>query len=114
MSAAPALRRYDKEGEPAYASARLWDDGVIRPQVRASAGAAAAGRRGPAWACFVLGAGSSGRRAEPSAGRGRRPPTRPPNNLGAPAQDTRAVLGLSLAAALNRPLGDSRFGVFRM
>lgn len=31
-----------------------------------------------------------------------------------PLQDTRAVLGLSLAAALNRPLGDSRFGVFRM
>ena len=29
-------------------------------------------------------------------------------------QDTRMVLGLSLAAALNRPLADSRFGVFRM
>lgn len=23
--------RYDKEGEPAFASARLWDDGVIDP-----------------------------------------------------------------------------------
>lgn len=32
----------------------------------------------------------------------------------APLQDTRIVLGLSLAAALNRPLGDSRFGVFRL
>ncbi|KAL4431453.1 hypothetical protein ABPG75_006709 [Micractinium tetrahymenae] len=52
--------RYDAEGEPAFASARLWDDGVIRPQ------------------------------------------------------DSRAVLGLSLAAALNRPLRPSRFGVFRM
>jgi 3-methylcrotonyl-CoA carboxylase beta subunit len=56
----PLLRRYDREGEPGFASARLWDDGVIRPQ------------------------------------------------------DTRMVLGLSLAAALNWPLGDSRFGVFRM
>lgn len=53
-------QRYDREGEPRFASARLWDDGVIRPQ------------------------------------------------------DTRMVLGLSLAAALNRPLADSRFGVFRM
>ncbi len=26
-----ACRRYDKEGEPAFASARLWDDGVIDP-----------------------------------------------------------------------------------
>ena len=24
-------RRYDKEGEPEFASARLWDDGVIDP-----------------------------------------------------------------------------------
>lgn len=23
--------RYDQEGEPAFASARLWDDGVIDP-----------------------------------------------------------------------------------
>lgn len=27
------LCRYDREGEPGFASARLWDDGVIRPQV---------------------------------------------------------------------------------
>jgi 3-methylcrotonyl-CoA carboxylase beta subunit len=25
------VRRYDKEGEPEFASARLWDDGVIDP-----------------------------------------------------------------------------------
>ena len=53
-------RRYDAEGQPGFASARLWDDGVIAPQ------------------------------------------------------DTRAVLGLSLAAAMNRPQGRTRFGVFRM
>ncbi|KAI3424326.1 hypothetical protein D9Q98_009879 [Chlorella vulgaris] len=52
--------RYDAEGQPSFASARLWDDGVIAPQ------------------------------------------------------DTRTVLGLSLAAALNRPPASSRFGVFRM
>ncbi len=53
--------RYDHEGEPGFASARLWDDGVIDPA------------------------------------------------------DTRAVLGLSLAAALNKPRGEpTRFGVFRM
>ena len=28
--------------------------------------------------------------------------------------DTRRVVGLSLAAALNAPLGDSSYGVFRM
>ena len=56
----PACCRYDKEGEPSFASARLWDDGVIQPQ------------------------------------------------------DSRAVLGLSLAATLNRPPADTRFGVFRM
>ncbi|GAB4816349.1 hypothetical protein N2152v2_003395 [Parachlorella kessleri] len=54
--------RYDHEGEPAFASARLWDDGVIDPA------------------------------------------------------DTRTVLGLSLAAALNeyRPPNATKFGVFRM
>jgi len=31
----------------------------------------------------------------------------------APA-DTRAVLGLGLSAALNAPIADARFGVFRM
>lgn len=52
--------RYDQEGCPYYASARLWDDGVIDPA------------------------------------------------------DTRRVVGLSLAAALNAPIGETRFGVFRM
>ena len=28
--------------------------------------------------------------------------------------DTRQVLGLAISAALNRPIGESRFGVFRM
>ena len=28
--------------------------------------------------------------------------------------DTRTVLGLSLSAALNAPIGDPKFGVFRM
>ena len=27
----PILKKYEKEGHPFYASARLWDDGVIRP-----------------------------------------------------------------------------------
>ncbi|KIY95228.1 3-methylcrotonyl-CoA carboxylase beta subunit [Monoraphidium neglectum] len=52
--------RYDSEGSPYYASARLWDDGVIDPA------------------------------------------------------ETRRVVGLSLAAALNAPIKDTRFGVFRM
>ncbi|GBF99074.1 hypothetical protein Rsub_11845 [Raphidocelis subcapitata] len=52
--------RYDEEGSPYYASARLWDDGVIDPA------------------------------------------------------DTRRVVGLSLAAALNAPIGDTKWGVFRM
>lgn len=54
------FRRYDREGQPSFASARLWDDGVIDPA------------------------------------------------------DTRRVLGLSLAAALNKPAADTKFGVFRM
>jgi 3-methylcrotonyl-CoA carboxylase beta subunit len=29
---APVLARYDAEGSPYYASARLWDDGVIDPK----------------------------------------------------------------------------------
>lgn len=29
---APVQAQYDKEGHPYFASARLWDDGVIRPQ----------------------------------------------------------------------------------
>ncbi|MEN8719900.1 MAG: carboxyl transferase domain-containing protein [Oceanococcaceae bacterium] len=56
----PFLDTYEKQGHPYYASARLWDDGVIDPA------------------------------------------------------DTRMVLGLSLSAALNAPIEDTRFGVFRM
>lgn len=52
--------QYERQGHPYYASARLWDDGVIDPA------------------------------------------------------DTRMVLGLSLAAALNAPIEDPKFGVFRM
>lgn len=56
----PILDQYEYQGHPYYASARLWDDGVIAPA------------------------------------------------------DTRRVLGLGLSAALNAPLADTRFGVFRM
>jgi 3-methylcrotonyl-CoA carboxylase beta subunit len=56
----PILDRYEEQGHPYYASARLWDDGVIDPA------------------------------------------------------QTRQVLGLSISAALNRPIGETRFGVFRM
>ena len=56
----PILDLYEKQGHPYYASARLWDDGVIDPA------------------------------------------------------DTRMVLGLSLSAALNAPVEDTQFGVFRM
>jgi len=56
----PTLDKYEKEGEPLYSTARLWDDGIIDPA------------------------------------------------------DTRKVLGLSLEAALNSPIEDTRFGVFRM
>jgi 3-methylcrotonyl-CoA carboxylase beta subunit len=57
---APIRARYETEGHPYFASARLWDDGVIDPA------------------------------------------------------DTRTVLGLALSAALNQPIGETRFGVFRM
>jgi 3-methylcrotonyl-CoA carboxylase beta subunit len=57
---APLRAQYEREGHPYYASARLWDDGVIDPA------------------------------------------------------DTRRVLGLSISAALNKPLEATRFGVFRM
>ena len=53
-------RQYEDQGHPYYASARLWDDGVIDPA------------------------------------------------------DTRRVLGLGLSAALNAPIEDTRFGLFRM
>ena len=52
--------QYETQGNPTYASARLWDDGIIEPGA------------------------------------------------------TRTVLGLSLSAALNAPIPDTRFGVFRM
>jgi 3-methylcrotonyl-CoA carboxylase beta subunit len=57
---APIRAQYESQGHPYYATARLWDDGIIDPA------------------------------------------------------DTRRVLGLSLAAALNAPVQETRFGVFRM
>jgi 3-methylcrotonyl-CoA carboxylase beta subunit len=56
----PIREQYEHEGHPYYATARLWDDGVIDPA------------------------------------------------------DTRRVLALGLAASLNAPIEDTRFGVFRM
>ncbi|MCV2885225.1 methylcrotonoyl-CoA carboxylase [Aestuariibacter sp. AA17] len=56
----PIIDTYEEQGHPYYASARLWDDGVIDPA------------------------------------------------------DTRYVLGLSLSAALNKDIEETRFGVFRM
>ncbi|HEY2052190.1 MAG TPA: carboxyl transferase domain-containing protein [Caulobacteraceae bacterium] len=57
---APIRARYEAEGDPYYATARLWDDGIIDPP------------------------------------------------------QTRDVLGLAVAAALNAPIPQTRFGVFRM
>ena len=57
---APIREQYEVQGHPYYASARLWDDGVIDPA------------------------------------------------------QTRDVLGLGLAATMNAPIEDTRFGVFRM
>ncbi len=57
---APTLAKYEEEGSPYFSTARLWDDGVIRPR------------------------------------------------------DTRMVLGLGISAALNTPILETRFGVFRM
>ena len=57
---APVRERYEAEGDPYYATARLWDDGIIDPV------------------------------------------------------QTRDVLGLAIAAALNAPIPETRFGVFRM
>ncbi len=57
---APLLEQYEHQGHPYYASARLWDDGIVDPA------------------------------------------------------DSRMVLGLGLSAALNAPVEDTRFGVFRM
>jgi 3-methylcrotonyl-CoA carboxylase beta subunit len=56
----PIKDQYERQGHPYYASARLWDDGVIDPA------------------------------------------------------STRMVLGLGLAASLNAPIEETRFGLFRM
>ncbi|MFT6723638.1 MAG: 3-methylcrotonyl-CoA carboxylase beta subunit, partial [Arenicella sp.] len=56
----PTLDTYEKQGHPYYASARLWDDGVIDPA------------------------------------------------------DTRQVLGLAISASLNKVIGETTYGVFRM
>ncbi len=56
----PTIEMFERQSHPLYASARLWDDGVIDPR------------------------------------------------------KTRDVLFLSLSAALNAPIEDTRFGVFRM
>ena len=56
----PIRDSYEAEGNPYYATARLWDDGIITPQ------------------------------------------------------ETRRVLGLAFSAALNAPIPDTKFGVFRM
>ncbi|MGB5871950.1 MAG: carboxyl transferase domain-containing protein, partial [Albidovulum sp.] len=56
----PTVKMFDEQSHPLYASARLWDDGIIDPR------------------------------------------------------KSRAVLALSLSAALNAPTKETRFGVFRM
>ena len=56
----PIAERFEREGHPLYASARLWDDGIVHPA------------------------------------------------------RSRRVLALSLSAALNAPIEETRFGVFRM
>jgi 3-methylcrotonyl-CoA carboxylase beta subunit len=56
----PTLEMFERQSHPLYASARLWDDGIIDPR------------------------------------------------------KTRATLALSLEAALNAPIEETRFGVFRM
>ena len=56
----PTVDMFEEQAHPLYASARLWDDGIVDPR------------------------------------------------------KTRAVLSLSLEAALNAPIEDTRFGVFRM
>ena len=57
---APIREQYERQGHPYYATARLWDDGIIDPA------------------------------------------------------DTRRVLALGLSAALNAPIPETRFGIFRM
>ena len=56
----PLIEQYEHQGHPYYATARLWDDGVIDPA------------------------------------------------------QTRRVLSLAISAALNAPIPETRFGVFRM
>jgi 3-methylcrotonyl-CoA carboxylase beta subunit len=56
----PIRAKYEEEGNPYFATARLWDDGIIAPA------------------------------------------------------DTRRVLSLALSACLNAPIGETKFGVFRM
>ncbi len=56
----PVIDQFETQGHPLYASARLWDDGIIDPL------------------------------------------------------QTREVLALSLSASLNKPINETRFGVFRM
>ena len=56
----PIVDLYEHQGHPYYASARLWDDGVIDPA------------------------------------------------------QTREVIAMGLAASLNKPIGETKFGVFRM
>ena len=57
---APVRARYEAEGNPLYATARLWDDGIILPS------------------------------------------------------ETRDVLGLALGVCANAPVGETKFGVWRM
>jgi 3-methylcrotonyl-CoA carboxylase beta subunit len=56
----PIIDNYEHQGHPYYASARLWDDGIIDPA------------------------------------------------------DTRQVLGLAISASLNKPIKETKFGIFRM
>jgi 3-methylcrotonyl-CoA carboxylase beta subunit len=57
---APILERYEAEGNPYHATARLWDDGIIDPM------------------------------------------------------ETRRVLSMGIEAAVQAPIPETRFGVFRM
>ena len=56
----PTEEMFTRQSHPLYASARLWDDGIVDPR------------------------------------------------------HSRQILGLSLAASLNAPIEDTRFGLFRM
>ena len=56
----PLIEQYERQGHPYYATARLWDDGVIDPA------------------------------------------------------QTREVLSLAISAALNAPVSETQFGIFRM